>query len=368
MVLGFPKSMNIGLAVDKKNGIESKVIGEKKQSGAKFKLTQQLIDNGGFNSPARTNFKIKEAQNEWKGWGTSLKPAFEPVIVAKKPVESSIADNAMKYGVGGINIDGCRIETTDVRKGGSDVVGITNFHKGKRDIYTDGRFPANVILTYDETDKEEVCNGFPNTNSTVKYPHFYNDKNYDNSNILPNIEDKPNAPSNYDDNGNACRYFYCAKASVKDRDEGLESFEKKHIYSEDMNQGYGNNNGDNFGERIANVQRANIHPTVKPTELMQYLIRLVTPKNATILDPFMGSGSTGKAAILENLERDANYNFIGIELDKEYFPIADGRINYATTLTMNDLKVVDDNKGGKKFEIKEKQQEKELGSLFQRMM
>lgn len=135
------------------------------------------------------------------------------------------------------------------------------------------------------------------------------------------------------DSGSAMRYFYSAKASKKDRDEGLDAFQDKTFHSV-LNQKNGS------GDRLDGAKtpiRKNIHPTCKPTELMQYLVRLVSPKGATILDPFMGSGSTGKAVMFENRERDANYKFIGIELTDEYLPIAQARIEYARDKFKYDL-------------------------------
>lgn len=129
----------------------------------------------------------------------------------------------------------------------------------------------------------------------------------------------------YNDSGSAARYFYCAKATTRDREEGLETFCKKRLTSK-VNKSNGK------GERFDGAKtpiRANVHTTVKPTALMQYLIRLVTPRGGTILDPFMGSGSTGKAAMYENNDRAAEYKFIGIEMTAEYLPIAEGRIKYA---------------------------------------
>lgn len=260
---GFPKSMNIGLAIDKKKGV---------------------------------------ATNQWNGWGTCLKPAFEPIIVARKPFKGSLVDNVLEYGVGGLNIDECRVENTtadtyDLEKRqiskatGSDNDGhfLDQLHNQdtKHGVTEQGRFPANLILTYDETDFEEVCGGFPS--------------------------EKGNSAS---------RYFYCAKASKKDRDEGLDGFSQEKV-----NDGR-KTSIDNPFQR-GETPRKNIHPTVKPTSLMQYLVRLVTPKGGTILDPFMGSGSTIKAIAYENKERNANYNFIGFEMNKEYFKIAYSRIKTA---------------------------------------
>lgn len=165
---------------------------------------------------------------------------------------------------------------------------------------TVGRFPANTILTYEQMTFDEVCGGFPVTKSQKT-----------NSKLL-NIN-----------SGSAARYFYCAKASKKDRDEGLEEFEEK--IDCDRNPEL---ESANVPMNRSAKARKNSHPTVKPTTLMQYLIRLVTPKGGTILDPFMGSGSTGKAIAYENIERQANYKFIGIEINKEYCKIAEARIDY----------------------------------------
>lgn len=274
---GFPKSMNIGLEVDKKLGNESKVVGSGK-SGVSSRAYQSL------ETTTAGSYEIKEAQNEWNGWGTQLKPAFEPIIVARKPVENTVVDNVMKYGTGGYNIGACRIPLE------SNNIATTN---------QKGRYPSNVILTYDDSDYDEVCGGFPITgqsnNTGIAYTY---DKEYDNANIFDNIGNKPNAPSNYNDLGSASRYFYCAKASNKDRDAGLKFLQNTH----------------------------NTHPTVKPVELMQYLVRLVTAKGGVVLDPFMGSGSTGKAVMCENVTKHMDYTFIGIELEKEYCNIAQARM------------------------------------------
>jgi site-specific DNA-methyltransferase (adenine-specific) len=186
---------------------------------------------------------------------------------------------------------------------------------------TIGRFPANTILTYDETDFDEVCGGFPNTKGNGNIRHNNNnDKNYNCYSNYGNCDTK-----GYEDSGSASRYFYCAKASKKDRDEGLDTF-----IEEKVNDGRQTpiDNAFQRGETL----RKNTHPTVKPTELMQYLIRLVTPNGGTVLDPFNGSGSTGKAVMYENKERNKNYKYIGIELTEEYLPIAKARIEHAYKL------------------------------------
>ena len=333
---GFPKSMNIGLAIDKKNGVKSKIIGERKQTGAKFKLTQELIDNGGFNDPNRESFTIKEAQNKWKGWGSALKPSYEPIIVARKPFKGSLVDNVIKYGVGGINIDECRIafngDKWKNQKSGSTAKAF-NLNEQQREAGTgvlagyeckaneQGRFPANTILTYGDDDYDEVCGGFPYTKNSKRSSN--NNKNTVNTNTYTPPKAIYTDDNTYGDEGSASRYFYCAKASKKDRDEGLENFDEQE--TKVTNQ-YGMPREDGSIREVP--FKKNIHPTVKPTNLMQYLVRLATPKGAIILDPFMGSGSTGKAVMYENKERNKNYKFIGIELEPEYLNISKARLDF----------------------------------------
>ena len=199
---GFPKSMNIGLAIDKKNGVESKIIGKSKSGSTSkaFNLNEQQREAG--TGVLAGEYNLKEAQNEWNGWGTALKPSFEPIIVARKPFKGSLVDNVIEYGVGGINIDECRVgnETTKtVGNGNSGINGIygTDDRKFERENPT-GRFPANTILTYDETDFDEVCSQFPKDN-----------------------KGQTNA-----------RYFYCAKASAKDRNEGLDIEIEEYVLKE----------------------------------------------------------------------------------------------------------------------------------------
>lgn len=282
----------------------------------------------------------REVIEYWNKFGTALKPSYEPIIVARKPFKGSLVDNVIKYGVGGINIDECRVSNTsadsyDLEKRqvskatGSDDDGhfLDQLHNqdAKHGVTDLGRFPANTILTYDETDFDEVCGGFPHTKGDTRTSKPTYDKS-----IWGNAK---SVESNalYNDSGSAARYFYCAKASKKDRDEGLDMFDSMQV-----------NDGrstpiDNAFQR-GETQRKNIHPTVKPVELMQYLVRLVTPKNGIILDCFCGSGSTGKAVMFENRERNANYKFIGIELTEDYLPIAEARINYALNKYEYDFK------------------------------
>ena len=315
---GFPKSMNIGLQIDKRNGVESPVINMGKSGVSSRAYQSEETTTAG-------EYTVKEAQNKWKGWGTALKPSFEPIIVARKPFKGSLVDNVIEYGVGGINIDECRIETNGelidnhVTTGTPFMRNKDDYEQLNRSKSNRGRFPANTILTYDETDFDEVCGGFPNTKSQKRDSRYNKQREY--TNTYTPVKSDYRDDNTYEDSGSASRYFYCAKASKKDRDEGLES---KIINQYNMPRDDGS---------IREVpMKKNIHPTVKPTELMQYLVRLVTPKNGTILDPFNGSGSTGKAAMYENKERNKNYKYIGIELTEKYLDISKARIEFVHRL------------------------------------
>ena len=333
---GFPKSMDIAKALEGKLTLGSsnpkdfkKLNGVQVTRGNWGYATMQLEQgyrNKNYDTEAESETYLGKLEpttdlaKEWKGWGTCLKPAYEPIIVARKPFKGSVVDNIIKYRVGGINIDECRVKFENTqnpatnplfrKQGGYKLPekgqlsnGAIPFSSSKNDVNELGRFPANVI-----TDgSEEVAKGMPNTTSS------------------PIAEES------------AMRYFYSAKASKKDRDEGLDNLNDGLLRRVRPDKNDDKPTGLNKDPRFAPVVRKNIHPTCKPTELMQYLVRLVSPKGATILDPFMGSGSTGKAVMFENRERDANYKFIGIELTDEYLPIAQARIEYARDKFKYDL-------------------------------
>ncbi len=264
-----------------------------------------------------------EAAKRWEGWGTALKPAHEPIVVARKPLRGTVSENVLAYGTGGLNINGCRIPMSqsdrtaatvpqaalksgivDAGRGGDSRNGET-FHPANG-----GRFPANFI--HDGSD--EVLEHFPQTKAATSCTQR------DNRSPFQTGTGKLEPFAVYDDGGgSAARFFYCAKASRRDRDEGLEEFTERRDADRIADDGVGGANPRNR----TNTPRKNIHPTVKPTDLMRYLCRLVTPPNGTVLDPFTGSGSTGKAAVLEG------FRFIGIEQSAEYAAIANARISYA---------------------------------------
>lgn len=315
---GFPKSLNISKAIDKAAGAEPEVIGKSAysqpaKSGHHGGLTGDNINfNGERYTPSVTAPATDEAK-QWEGWGTALKPAHEPIVMARKPLDGTVAQTVLTYGTGGINIDGCRVgsEVLPKQTAGQAQIGTferTNMVTPERT----GRFPANFI--HDGSD--EVLELFPQSNGGAfpKKSNVPTGRHYEGG-----WGAVDNGSRTEMGNGSVARFFYCAKASKKDRNEGLDEFKPKREADRIIDDGVG---GDNPRNR-SNTPKLNHHPTVKPTDLMRYLCRLVTPPNGTILDPFTGSGSTGKAATLEG------FNFIGIEQSAEYVEIATARIKHA---------------------------------------
>jgi len=350
---GFPKSLNISKAIDKLNKADRKIIGTRKHPTLKdtTKLEEQANAAHGNNLWAR-EWNITTATTEdakkWEGWGTALKPAQEPICIARKPLEEkTVAENTLKYGTGGMNIDACRIESNrkDTRHGGGKeskhIIQLNPDIKGYE--LPSGRWPANVIhdgsdeivdlfpMTSSGAMKHEVpaYEGESNTNflrgksgpsnqhgdsgsasrffqkceftEEEKKPYVYRGKTYEVEGFIKN--NSPQAPSNYNDNGSAARFFketefteedfksfYCSKASKKER-------------------------GD-----------FNTHPTVKPLKLMEYLVKLVTPPNGICLDIFAGSGTTLLAC------KNLGFNYIGFESDPESVEIAEKRLKITQKL------------------------------------
>ena len=315
---GFPKSLNISKAIDKAAGVE---FNAKPASGVGFMNNNDDGYNTTLNQLVQVGQSTAEAK-EWDGWGTALKPAHEPIVMARKPLDGTVANNVLTHGTGGINIDASRVETTDNFdnvKDRTDMTGkLTIHHEGGNlealdKLKTLGRFPANFI--HDGSD--EVLALFPETGKSTG--GRIGKKQMSNVTNVPAGQYEAGDPG-YGDSGSAARFFYCAKANKKDRNEGLDGFEAKRDADRIKDNGAG---GDNPRNR-SNTSKLNHHPTVKPTDLMRYLVRLVTPPNGTVLDPFTGSGSTGKAAVLEG------FSFIGIEQSAEYVEIAKARIGWAT--------------------------------------
>jgi len=297
---GFPKSLDVSKAIDKAAGAEREVVGSRKLTGtarikgqAAFGATsgrseEAYQDGSEINDTLQITAPATPEAQQWAGWGTALKPALEPITVARKPLGGTVAENVLRHGTGAINVDGCRVGSEERynapagnKAGGNSLnmsaVGMLQDAAG---LMASGRWPANLI--HDGSD--EVVGLFPAQAGAAAPVHRRNGDKFRHSYgaFAGNIDEA--GSTFHADTGSAARFFYCAKASKADREQG------------------------------------NGHPTVKPTDLMRYLCRLVTPPGGVVLDPFMGSGSTGKAALLEG------FRFIGIERDAEYLEIARGRI------------------------------------------
>lgn len=253
-----------------------------------------------------------DAAKQWNGWGTALKPAHEPIVLARKPLIGTVAENVIKHGTGGLNIDGCRIETAETLNAGSRRLG-DGIKYGLCEPTTEyeqnanGRWPANVI----HDGSEEVLAGFP-------YSESQSGGNRGASQIWGNASGNQ-ARNGFDDSGSAARFFYIPKADKSDRGEGLDDLPLRTAGEvTDRQDGSDGLNSPRAGAGRTSGSR-NHHPTVKPTDLMRYLCRLITPPKGLVLDPFCGSGSTGKAA------RAEGFRFIGIEINEEYCALARAR-------------------------------------------
>jgi site-specific DNA-methyltransferase (adenine-specific) len=315
---GFPKSHDVSKAIDKAAGAKREVMGvipdrwTGKSSVLNFATDRPQSEVSVTGAPAT------DAARQWSGWGTALKPAWEPIIVARKPLCGTVAENVLTHGTGGINVDGCRVKTDDSLNGGAyakngtertDEWGASNgFRRNQALEYVQpsGRWPANLI----HDGSEEVVGLFPVTKTGVCPADGAGGyegglRRRDNRSAM-----------NGGDSGSAARFFYCAKASKADRDEGCEGL------AERLTMRYGEKAQGPLPQQTPSkpVPQRNHHPTVKPTALMRYLCRLVTPPGGVVLDPFTGSGSTGKAAVCEG------FDFVGIEREAEYVEIARARI------------------------------------------
>jgi DNA modification methylase len=445
---GFPKSLDVSKAIDKAAGAEREVIGEKTfADGSKARKTQMLGGNATFSDDVsrKTNLVVTapatDAARQWQGWGTALKPALEPITVARKPLEGTVAENVLKWHTGAVNVDGCRIAALTGQRPSSTLAtweseknlcnlcanlaarpaklvtpatkGIfagnpaapTTSEKGENDradtskadtgccaglcqegqatgqtagsslsIGVSGKIPKDqsqkatkftTSTAMDSTTGLKTCNACgclitdqgtnestpALKNGTLNTPaeqgnaalgrwpsNFIHDGSEDVTELFPVTTSgalnaghkRGSGKTSYDggggtvqrdyggDSGSAARFFYCAKVSTSERNEGLDSLPDK----EWKNDGAAVPQRD---DRPFNPSKNN-HPTVKPISLMRYLCRLITPPGGVVLDPWMGSGSTGKAAKLEG------FDFIGMEMDKGYFDIACARTGYKETV------------------------------------
>jgi DNA modification methylase len=331
---GFPKSLDVSKAIDKAAGAEREVLRER---------TYDLRNEGGYSGGLNTTKPRSESAEitapatpdaeRWQGWGTALKPSHEPVVVARKPLAGTVAATVLAHGTGALNIDGCRIptdpsdpvhtavwtsRTSQFRDGGTGFLHGTTHDGDQRSAapHEAGRWPANVILDEEaaamlDAQTGELHSGAnPTRRGSDKFRMAYGD-----------FEGQRECePASGAESGGASRFFYCAKTSSAERNAGLDGFERKSAGVHDDDAYVWPLNGDGSPRAKKVEPRANVHPTVKPIDLMRWLVRLVTPPGGTVLDPFTGSGTTGIACALERFE------FVGIEREAEYAAIARARL------------------------------------------
>ena len=329
---GFPKSHNIGKAIDKLQGNERENLG-KNPNARKTSGNIQICKKDGSGV-------LTKGTSDWEGWGTALKPAHEPIVVARKPLsEKTVALNVLKYGTGGINIDACRIEAKDnmgdwdrfkgyqnkntIRKNMVDKKEDDFKERCDNGINNQGRYPANIILDEEAGKLLDEQSGVLNTGGG-------NRNSKGKTELFTGFGDTGTERIFNTNKGGASRFFYCAKASKSERNKGLDEFEEKQNLITNQSwkcklcgkyQLCGNGDICKCKNPIwVKPMAKNTHPTVKPVKLIEYLVKLVTPKGGIILDPFMGSGTTGIAA------KGQGFNYIGFDMTAEYCEIAEARI------------------------------------------
>lgn len=319
---GFPKSMDVSKAIDKAAGAEREVT---RPGVARRDGFGEDWDTGDSSTRPRYDNPVTDTALQWQGWGTALKPALEPITVARKPLMGIVAANVLAHGTGAINVDACRIPLNGDFKckanGRPSQTGLGDNYDPAMANQPDtiGRWPANLI----HDGSAEVVALFP-ANAGAAAPVKGTEAS---AASIGNVTGKRArvAGEFHADSGSAARFFYCAKTSKRDRNEGLDDLPDAILARSCQAQAQaarGNTVEEEGGAFNKARVTKNNHPTVKPTDLMAYLCRLVTPPGGTVLDPFMGSGSTGKAAMREG------FNFIGCELSEDYLAIARARITH----------------------------------------
>jgi site-specific DNA-methyltransferase (adenine-specific) len=328
---GFPKNLDISKQIDKMKNAKRKIISVNPNQRLN-KPKRDVYDAGIRGKKCNITIPATLEAKQWDGWGTGLKPANEPIVLARKPIsEKNIALNILKWGTGGINIDECRIPLNGEKppSGSAKRVFKSNKYTDEK-IYGDnkitslqGRYPANVIL--DENAAKILDDQTGNLTSGYMVPGQKRNKSLGCGGYHDDFPDEATRNGTYGDSGGPSRFFYCAKASKSERDFGLEDLNYKYFgqsggSQQALKEGkteylQKNHIGLNVIKKVKNN-----HPTVKPIKLMEYLVKLITKENMVILDPFIGSGTTAIACI------KLNRRFIGIEKEPEYVEIANARI------------------------------------------
>lgn len=336
---GFPKSMNISKSIEatiKTGGSSSRHLRKVEQEGEGKSYTLVGKNNGILGDTRVYDRKEFSASSDlakkYEGWGTALKPAMELWTLARKPLIGTVAENVIEYGVGGINIDATRIPFEETKnpatnpkfryennykipKKGQSSSGVVNFTSSKNDINISGRFPANFI----HDGSEEVVKHFPYTKSGKMTNEHQRHTDGSPNGIYGKFDVNHPLSETYGDEGSASRFFYVPKASQKERNFGLEGFVKKQkVFNGQSDKSSNEMKG--VEAKFTTKPKANIHPTVKPIDLMRYLVRMITPKGGIVLEPYAGSGTTLIACKLESMQ------YVGIEIEKDYIDIIEARL------------------------------------------
>jgi site-specific DNA-methyltransferase (adenine-specific) len=319
---GFPKSLDVSKAIDKMAGAERAVVGPSPWNavkGSKGKNSPSVQDGGLSHGGIRHTITAPstEAAKKWEGWGTALKPAVEPIVLARKPLIGTVAANVLTHGTGALNIDASRIGTDGGTYKASKPDGASNGIYGNgingdanKTLLNAGRWPANILLD------EEAAALLDEQSGVSKSPAPYGERVSGDKSMF-GIGGLDHSKE-FGDAGGASRFFYVAKASRSERNAGLDGFAFQDAQRWSAKGGIGDYYPD--GTPRPRSPERNIHPTVKPVALMRYLIRLVVPKGGVVLDPFLGSGTTAVAAIEEGVE------WIGCEREPEYVEIIKARV------------------------------------------
>jgi DNA modification methylase len=344
---GFPKSLDVSKAIDKAAGAERVITKPKTRPDGRRAMDARANGYPGSHEAWQRPWKndasavIRQAMNtapatdaarQWAGRGTALKPAWEPIILARKPLAGTVAATVQQFGTGAINVDVCRIagvppsvpQPAFNSPTGRTYGMKTGEGRNGEMSHASGRWPANLLLDAESAAALDAQTGEQKSGVAVNRNRDGSDNKNPNGNAYGTYKNMAGADVGYGDSGGgASRFFYTAKADAEDRNDGCEALDKRSAGDvTDRKDGTAGLQSPRAGAGRTSGNR-NTHPTVKPTDLMRWLVRLVTPPGGVVLDPFMGSGSTGRGAVLEGAR------FVGIELTEEYLPIARARIQAA---------------------------------------
>ena len=329
---GFPKSLDVSKAIDAAAG----AVRERVPATGGLHDNNNLNDDGWANIEAAaptqaSNTPATPEAAKWSGWGTALKPAYEPIVLARKPLDGTVAQTVQRWGTGAINVDGCRVEGEGAeagrsRHGGGTMEGASFQMPDSRSSMPAGRWPANLILDEDAGAMLDAQSGVRTSGRVTK--------TYDSEpreSVAMSTKGRKLDPDMvYSDSGGASRFFYCPKASRSEREAGLRHLPPRTV-DPSRAEGTPGRESPRTGAGRSGESRRNHHATVKPVDLMRWLVRLVCPPGGIVLEPFAGSGTTLVACALEGVD------CLGMELDADYVEIARARVEHARVQRTEEL-------------------------------